>query len=1104
MRKVIAGLVLFLIFFACTNKKKSSLSQETTPLFKIIDGNQTGLDFSNDLELTTEFNIFVYMYFYNGGGLGVGDFNSDGLPDAYFAGNLVEDQLYLNNGNLNFRNITEESGIEPNRGWSTGVSVVDINSDGKLDIYVGQVGDFEALRGHNRLYVNQGNDQNGIPQFTEESGEYGLDLVGFSTHAAFLDYDLDGDLDFYQMNHSLHNNGTFGERKRFMGTTHPTSGDKFFKNENGTFVDFTEEAGINSTVIGYGLGLAVDDLNLDGYPDIYVGNDFHENDYLYINQKDGTFKEELTQRMMHTSRFSMGVDIADINNDLYPEVISLDMLPYDPQILKSSEGEDANDIFNFKLKYGYNHQYAKNALQLNNGDGNFTDIAAFSGVEATDWSWASLFVDFDNDGLKDLFVSNGIPKRMNDIDYINFVYNEDLSWKIKTNGLSDNDLDLLNKIPEIKLPNQLFVNRGDLQFSNAETEILNNLDGYSNGAAFADFDGDGDVDILTNNINEQPFLYENLTQSADKSIQISLKGSSQNPNAVGTRVLIYSKDDIIYQSKSPYKGYQSSMEGDMIIGKGHRKIDSVLIIWPDNSFKSLTNIENKIEAAYKEGLPKLDFSRFAVQSETQFTDVTEKSDISYHHKENDFVEFNREPLIPHETSSEGPALAVGDVNGDGLEDIFIGAAKRETPIVYFQTQQGTFRESNQSDLYKDNKYEDVDAHFVDVDNDNDLDLVVASGGNEYYYDDPAIESRVYLNDGKGQFTRNPYALSGIFTTAQRLIPYDFTGDGFVDLFLGSRAVSWAYGETPTSYLLVNDGKGNFKDESAKYNKEIKKIGMVKDAVWQDMDKDGDKDLIVCIEWGHIYAFENNGNHFTKHKLTNKLGWWNLTLPVDIDNDDDLDIIAGNLGLNSRLSASKDEPVEMYYYDFDGNGKKEQILTYFIDGKKTVFANKMEIQKQLPKLKKEYLYAKDFANASLQDLFGKSSLRAAQHYKADFFENALLKNEGNWNFTTEVLPMSLQHTPYFAGTSLDWNHDQFSDLLLFGNYYGCNVQMGRYDGDYGKLVLSHGGNFEVSNLPGLAIKGQVKKVLPIAINNQRHFIIARNDEAPVLMKIDGKN
>ena len=1076
-------------------------------MFELLNEDKTGLDFTNKITSTPQFNVFKYAYFYNGAGVGAGDFNNDGLIDLFFASNQGQNKLYLNTGNLHFKDVTLAAAIPADGGWSTGVSVIDINNDGLLDIYICRVGKHEMLNSHNLLLVCQGIDKNGVPHYEDKAREYGLDFSGFSTQAVFFDYDMDGDLDMYLLNHTIHQNGTFGVRDSMLKTFNPLSGDRLYRNDGNKFTDVTRQSGIHSSVIGYGLGISVSDILLDGYPDLYIGNDFYENDYLYINQHNGSFKEELPERMMHTSQFSMGVDIADANNDGYPDIMTVDMMPYDPYILKKSEGEDSYDIFEYKLGYGYNYQYTRNNLQYNRRNGMFSEIGLYANMYATDWSWCPLWVDLNNDGLKDIFISNGIQKRLNDIDYINFASNLEIQSKIKNHNLDERDMALTDKFPKVKVPNKLFLNAGNMIFNDLANEISGDKPSYSNGAVYADFDNDGDLDIAVNNIENAAFLYQNKSNDGKvKSyVDIKLKGPSANVNALGAKVILFANGSIRNYEKYPVHGYLSSTEIPIHIGLNNTIVDSAFLIWPDNSFQriQLNKDSAHLVFQYHEHLPKFNYDvirSYKKNPTKRMIDVTDEVNLQYRHQENAFAEFEREILIPHMISTDGPALAVGDMNQDGLEDVFIGSSKGKKNAVFMQQANGKFYRSAQSSMETDSLYEDIDACWVDVNKDGYADLVVASGGDEYYGSDPHLKPRVYLNDGKMHLKKLEGSFDNLLVNASCVIPYDFNGDGYPDLFIGGRSVPANYGQIPRSYLLQNDGKGKFKDVTAAHAKDLERIGFVTNAVWFDLDKNGEKDLIVTLEWGGIIAFVNNKGVFTKKIITDKKGWWNFVLPVDIDNDGNIDLIAGNLGKNSRLRASKEQPVRLYYNDFDDNGKKEQVLTFYSGGREIPFATKAELGKQIPVLDKKFLYAEDFARASIEDLFGKEKLLQSQVLTAEYFPNVLLINKGNLDFALQELPWEAQFTPYKDAVVVNANDDDLPDILLVGNYYENNTQMGRYDADFGTILLNKGhGNFSVESLNGLQITGQARHIQKISIGGRQSFIIARNNDSARVMR-----
>jgi len=1082
----------------------SPSTPQMPPMFTVLQQKETGITFANNLHPTPEFNMFRYMYYYNGAGIGAGDFNNDGLIDLFFASNETQNSIYLNQGKMKFKDVTKEAEIPSDKAWNTGVSVVDINNDGLLDIYICRLGQFGPYKTSNQLLVCQG-IRNNIPYYKDEAKKYGLDFSGFSTQMAFFDYDMDGDLDAFLLNHSVHQNGTFAPRNTFLGTFHPLSGDQMFRNDNGFYTDVTKQSNINSSAISYGLGVAIGDINLDGWPDLYAGNDFHENDYLYINQKNGVFKDESHDRLMHTSQYSMGVDIADANNDGFPEIVSMDMLPKDPYILKRSLGEDDYDIYKYKISVGYDYQFTRNNLQWNRRNGHFSEIGMYAGIYATDWSWATLWMDFDNDGSKDLFVANGIPKRMNDIDYVNFVSNKEIQEKIRDDKMEQKDMGLVDRFPEIKIPNNFFLNQKNMSFSDISNNINNNPPSYSNGAAYADFDNDGDLDIVVNNVNDAAFIYQNNTaDSSSHSVTIQLMGNVKNMAAIGAKIVLFAGKEIRTYEKYPVRGFLSSMEVPLLLGLKNTKVDSAYLIWPDNSFQNITIKDGKhqtLKFTYQKGLPQFNYqiiTQTSILHSIPFQDITASTGIKYLHQENVFQEFNREPLIPHFNSTEGPALAIADINKDGLEDIFIGAARSFTGAIYLQKAGGTFDKVLQPALSLDSNYEDVDAIWQDVNNDGNVDLVVASGGNEYYGKDENMLSRVYLNNGEGHLTKKANALP-VYGQFSKVIAQDFNKDGYVDLMLFGRVTPMNFGAIPDSYLLMNNKDGSFRDVTAENAPAFKKLGMVTNAVQVDINKDGNPEIVVCYEWGGIDAFELKSGKYIKEKITTLLGWWNVVIPVDIDGDGDMDLVAGNLGLNSRLKASKEEPIRLYNNDFDGNGRPEQIMSYYLQGKEIPFAGKDEIQRQLPMVKKSFLYAEDFAKATIDQIFSRAKLDAATVSTAYHFANTLFINEGNFKFRAEDLPWEAQQTAYKSGIVCDANGDKLPDVLLMGNYYDNNVQMGRYDADYGTLLLNQGkGKMIVEPLNGLQVKGQVRKIQSINIGGKKSFVLARNKDTMLII------
>jgi hypothetical protein len=1082
----------------------TSCADKADKKFRLVPSGESGVHFRNVLTETVDFNIFNYMYFYNGGGVAVGDVNGDELPDVYFTANQEPNKLYLNQGGFKFNDVTDQAGVAGFNGWATGVTMVDVNSDGRLDIYIGYLGDHLIYKGRNLLLINEGNDANGVPAFTDRTIEYGLDLVGFSTQAAFFDYDRDGDLDMFMLNHSLHDQGTFG-RAALRKNSHALAGDRLLRNDNGRFLEVTAGSGIYNSVIGYGLGVVVSDVNLDGWPDIYVGNDFHENDYLYINQKDGTFKETLESSMTHTSRYTMGVDFADINNDGFPDLISMDMLPSDPKILKASQAEDAYDVYNFKLTYGYNHQFARNCLQINNQDGTFSEIALLAGVAATDWSWSALFSDFDLDGNKDLFISNGILRRSNDLDYVNFITVDSVQMRMKYE-MGERELMYVSKMPQIKIPNYVFRNNGDSTFSDQSAAWGVDMASYSNGAAYADLDNDGDLDLVVNNIDDEASLYENTTISPahaqpNNFLQVVLKGKPGNINGVGAKVILYDSGKMQMQECMPTRGYQSSVDTRLSFGVGRSsEIDSLFVIWADGSFQSLSGIKpnQRLVVNQDAATGTFDYSRFH-QSSPLLKSVDDN--IPYRHSENKFIEFNREALIPHMFSAEGPAAAVGDINNDGRDDLFLGGAKWKVGLLLIQTSNGKFSRTVQPALSADSTYEDVDAAFFDADSDKDLDLVVVSGGNEFSGQSEYRNSRLYINDGKGAFSRST-SFAQTFSTGSSVAVNDIDGDGDMDMFLGTRTMPWRYGIKPDSYILLNDGTGKFSDATDVVAPQLRKFGFVKEASWIDLDNDHVDELVVAAEWSPISIFKNKNGILQQLSnaevgLEGTEGWWNIITPFDMDGDGDLDLVAGNLGLNSKLHASAERPVKLYAADFDQNDSTDQILTYFIGDREYPFYTRDEMTKQMPYLKKKYLSYQKFAATSFPEMFPNSVLSKAEQQVAHTFETCLIENLGGMKFRIKKLPVAAQFSSVNAILSEDVDNDGHTDLLLAGNYYPINIQMGRNDASYG-LLLRGNGKGAFSPVPavssGFSVKGEVRKLLKLKVAGVNHFVAVRNNDS----------
>jgi hypothetical protein len=1073
-------------------------------IFLELDSERSGVYFVNQLTETAEVNIFNYLYFYNGGGVAVGDVNGDSLPDIYFTGNQVSNKLFVNLGNLHFKDITNESLVAGPDGWCTGVTMADVNGDGRLDIYVSYLGDYLIYKGRNQLFINEGNDDRGMPHFREAAEEFGLALTGFSTQASFFDCDNDGDLDMYMLNHSVHQNGTFGRSEMRM-ETHPKAGDKLLRNDKGKFVDATSDAGIFSSALGYGLGVVVSDVNLDGWLDIYVGNDFHENDYLYINQCNGTFREVSEEYFGHTSRYTMGVDFADINNDLLPDLFSADMLPYDQFILKKSMGEDSYDVYQFKAGFGYSYQYARNNLQLNNGDGTFSEIGLVTNTYATDWSWSTLLSDFDLDGNKDIVIANGIFRRSNDLDYINFITIDSVQKKI-AGKIEKGALAYIEKMPQIKVSNSLFLNRGNLQFERAAHSGFKTTS-YSNGMAYGDLDNDGDLDLVVNNLNQESIIYENQTinnlTERVPFLTIRLIGKGDNTSAIGAKVVLFSQSGVQAQEVMPTRGYQSSVDPKIIFGVKEPKLDSIWIIWPDKTFSRLSQVaigQHLVLDQTKLNVEPFEYDFFHKADSPKLISVSAKG-LDFSHQENEFLEFNREYLLPHMISAQGPGVAVGDFSGDGLDDVFLGGAKWQKSCLYTQLIDGTFIRSQQPYIEMDSVFEDVRAEFADTDGDGDLDLIVVSGGNEFWGSSIYQSPRLYINDGEGLLVRCATfpQLKGTFSC---VASHDIDGDGDIDLFFGARAVPWKYGELPESKILVNKGGNVF--EADRNLLENERLGMITDAKWTDIDNDGLLELILSREWDHILVMSLDGSNLTIRdvKGLDVTGLWQSLLVEDIDGDGDDDIVAGNLGLNSKWKASQREPLTMYVGDFDENDSIDQVITHWIDGREVVFATRDELTKQMPSLKKRFLSYAVFAEASFTNIFSRKAISRASKFQVRSLATTIFINDGI-EFKVLEVPGSSQFSPVRAILSTSFNRNQKKELLLAGNLFRVNTQLGRYDASYGTTLYldSEKRWMEMSRpMSGFMTKGEIVSLKDIVISGKSYILTVKNDDHVQLFEI----
>ncbi|PZV83388.1 FG-GAP repeat protein [Algoriphagus aquaeductus] len=1080
-------------------------------LFISLDSKKTGINFINKLTEKEEFNIIEYLYFYNGGGVAAGDINNDGLVDLYFSSNQLPNKLFLNKGGFLFEDITESSGTSSLGPWKTGVSMVDINGDGLLDIYVCRLGDWKGIKGKNELYIN-----NGDLSFTESAQLYGLDFQGFSTQAAFFDYDRDGDLDMYLLNHAVHTENSYGRASlRYMDSG--PEGDRLYRNnaEKGEirFTPVTNEAGIFSSHIGYGLGVGITDINNDGWPDIYVSNDFNENDYLYINQTDGTFKEQISAMTTVSSRFSMGNDFADINNDGWIDFITLDMLPKEEKIKKMSAGEDSEEIYQLKLSFGFERQVSRNTLQLNNGNGTFSEIGQYSGIYATDWSWSALFADFDNDGWKDLFVSNGIVRRPNDLDYINFLMNPELKDGFQ-NKPDLRNLQLAKKMPPGDVGNFIFKNNGDLTFEDLSRKWGLSEKSISNGAVYVDLDNDGDLDLVVNNINEQAGIFQNrLDQisgdTADKNyLKVKFEGQNRNKFGIGARVEIYSKNQVQVRENYTSRGFQSAVAPELHFGVGsHEILDSVKIIWPSGKSETFTQVRVNSTLVMKETEATKE-SKPTPSPEKSGVRVLERNStgLEFIHFENEYNDFNVEPLLPHKLSKEGPALTIGDLNGDGREDVFVGGASGQAGVVFLQNKEGKFFPIVQPLLEEDAFLEDVCAELLDVNGDGAMDLVVGRGGNLPLPTEEVGSTILYLNDGNGRFYKKIPLPLEINTQVSVVRSVDFNQDGLMDLMIGGRNVPGKYGLSPRSYLLKNLGDHQFVDVTKEVAPDLEYLGMVKDAVWTDLDLDGNLDLVVVGEWMPITVFLNkNGvliNETSHFGLDYSSGWWNSLAAADLNGDGYPDLVVGNLGLNSRLKTFEKLPVRMMVKDFDQNGSIEQIISYPEDGKYYSIASKDELTKQIPVLKKDFVNYTDFAGKTVEEIFRRFDLEGAKQLEAHQFESVVLVNQEGKKFQSIPLPAEAQFSPIEAILLTDVNQDGFPDLIIGGNNTSSAPYFGAYQGSWGNILTGTGqGDFRSEKKYTMKIHGDVKEIKEVRVGSQIWVIFAKNDAEMEVVKID---
>ncbi|MBB5285432.1 hypothetical protein HNQ92_003589 [Rhabdobacter roseus] len=1097
--------VLVLLIQAC---RTDSAQDQEVPLFTELDSTQTGVGFVNTVKPTANLNLMDYLYFYNGGGVSVGDLNNDGLPDVYFVSNQGKNKLYVNKGNFQFEDISARAGVEGFADWQTGVTMADVNGDGLLDIYVCAVGNYRGLEGANELYIN-----NGDLTFTEKAADYGLDFTGFSTQAVFFDYDKDGDLDCYLLNHAIHTSRSY-DRVSTRHLRHNESGDYLYQSQLSDqgnpskavkFKDVSEKAGIYGPAMGYGLGVAVADLNNDGWDDLYVSNDFHEDDYCYLNNGDGTFSEKGKSLFRYMSRFSMGNDVADVNNDGYPDIVTLDMYPEDEQVEKTSLGEDPIDIYQYKLSFGYMPQFSRNCLQINMSGQKFMDVAALAGVAATDWSWSPLLADYDNDGVKDLFVSNGIAHRPNNLDYVKFAADDSLRYAMETSSTLDEKA--LGLMPEGRVHNFMYRGSTQLRFEDKSLSWGFARPTLSHGAAYADLDGDGDLDLITNNLNEPASLYQNQARSSGSNhyLRVALTKYPQNTFALGAKVVLLHQGTLQVQQLMLTRGFGSSSEPVLHFGLGEAtSVDSLLVVWPNQQAQWLTNVraDQKLTIAYQPAAKVEPAWLVRAPDARLFEDATEQWKVPYRHQENTYYDNYRESLMPFLLSTEGPKLAVADVNGDGLDDFYVGGAKWQAGSLFLQQPSGRFVPSLQPDFGRDSTHEDVDAVFFDANGDGHPDLYVVSGGNEFYDQMPALLDRLYLNDGQGHFRREASALPAMYENKSCVRPVDIDQDGDLDLFVGGRVVGYQYGAAPRSYLLINDGKGHFTDQTTQRAPGLERVGLVTDALWADMDGDKAPDLVVVGDWMPVRVFLNKkGKLEASSTFTTPTGLWQCVAAADFDQDGDLDLVVGNLGENTKFRRKPDSQLRMWVKDLDQNGSLDHLLAYSVGEAWYPVAFKDELGKQVPSIiNKRFTDYKTYAGKTMEELFKKEELRDATLLQAETFASVYLENKGG-SFEVHALPVEAQTSKVFSWAVTDLNGDGLPDLLGGGNYHGVSMYQGRYDASYGLVLLNGGkaGRFRALSPvdTGFLLEGEIRDLRLIQVKGEPYWLVARN-KAPLLV------
>ncbi|SDD57456.1 Repeat domain-containing protein [Pricia antarctica] len=1082
MDKFLNFILIVLFLTSCSDE--GSLFKNPTPL-------KTGITFENTLTETNDLNILDYLYFYNGGGVAIGDINNDSLPDIFFSGNQVKNKLYLNKGNLKFKEVTEKAGVAGKSTWNTGAVMGDVNGDGLLDIYVCAVVGINGFNGYNELFIN-----NGDTTFTESAAKYGLDFDSYSSNAAFLDYDRDGDLDMYLLNHAVHTQESFGKADLRLQRNYQT-GDKLLRNDGGKFTDISEEAGIFGGINGYGLGLAISDFNQDGWPDIYVGNDFHEDDYFYLNNADGTFTESGEQFFGHTSRFSMGNDVADINHDGWPDLISLDMLAQDETVLKSSQGDENIQTQSLRTeKFGYRYQFTRNMLNVGQPNAPFMETALLSGIAATDWSWSALFGDYNQDGEQDIFISNGIPKRPNDLDYINFVSSDQIRGKMNNTKLMDQQA--LDKMPSGKIHNYIFKGTQNLSFKDESGEWIVKDTLISAATAMADLDNDGDLDLVTNNLNSTASLYINQTNETANYLKLRFRFPGKNVFGLGTKVFSYLNGKLQYKELYQVRGFQASSEPIVHFGYGKATtVDSLKIVWPDGNYQVLRDVAtNQTMTLSPRNTMPFDYGSLLPKPQPLFKRMVGNLGIDFKHEEDNYTDFNRQKLIPYQLSDRGPATALGDLNHDGKTDIFFGGSKFYPAKIYVQND-STFTQQDIPSIAKDSIKEDVSATIADFTGDGKNDLMVGSGGGDFYNKMPPLLDSYYI---QGDSTFVEGQLPEHFENASIMAPNDFDGDGDIDVFVGNQAVTNDFGKLPNSFLLKNTG-GRF---GVIENADLQNVGMVTDAIWSDFDGDGRDDLIVVGEWMAPVFFRNLDGKLVRTEVigSDLNGLWQCVAPFDIDGDGDIDYLLGNWGTNSKFTASQKSPLKMYYGDFDENGQTETITTVKKEGKYYPLENLDGLASQMVFLKKKFNTYASFAGKSIDEIFDKKTIEQAKILEAYELRSGFLRND-NGNFTFVPFQNELQVSPLMAFVSYDFDGDGKEEILVAGNYFGVKPYQGRFDSFPGALIKAENNVILGS---GIGLNFSHKSVRHLNIldyKDHNYLLVTINNDSAQVYKLNPK-